>query len=212
MYETSGNYTNCDITNPGTGTYEFEVKADDTSYGYYGPFSAPTAPYIVTTPATPAPVIDSVVITPSVQSIAVGTLGDVITAGTAAVTYNEAVTCASAAGTDFSYSDSLAGIGSVKGATCAPDTAVGAPLNSLTITFPESTTVGTVITQDVIDAPGNGDTFTYTAPTLDTTNDAVYAGSSSAPSYEANQTVTDNGDPTPTSNTGTPTLPSNPLI
>jgi hypothetical protein len=123
------------------------------------------------------------------------------------VTYNEAVTCASAAGADFSYSDSGAGIGSVKGATCG-----SASTDSLVITFPDNTVVGTVTTQDVILAPGTGDTFTYTAPGLDTTLDAVYAGSSSAPSYEANQTVTDNGDPTPISNTGTATLPSNPLI
>jgi hypothetical protein len=199
-YETVSG-TNCDITTPGKGTYEFEVKADDTDYGYYGPFSAPTAPYIVTLPATPVPVIDSVIITPSVGS------PTVTTAGYATVTYSEAVTCASAAGADFSYSDSGAAIGSVKGATCATDGA-----DTLLITFPESTTVGTVTTQDVILAPGTGDTFTYTAPGLDTTLDAVYAGTSSAPSYEANQTVTDNGDPTPTSNTGTATLPSNPLI
>ena len=202
LYETSST-TNCDITTPAVGTYEFEVSAYDSSYGYNGPNSAPTAPYTVVISATPAPVIDSVVIHPSAS-----TSGLVTTAGTAVVTYNEAVNCLSAAGADFSYSDSGAGIGSVKGATCASTSA-----DVLTITFPLNTVVSsTVTTQDVIVDPGNGDTFSYTAPTLNTTSDAVYAGTSSAPSYEANQTVTDNGNPTPTSNSGTATNPSNPLI
>jgi hypothetical protein len=196
-YETSS-YTNCDITTPGAGTYEFEVAAYDGDYGYDGPNSAPTAPYTVVLPVTPAPVIDSVVITPSTGNPVTG-------AGSALVTYNEAVTCATGAGADFTYSNT-GGVGSLKGATCAQDGA-----DALLIGFPMATVSGTTTTQDIVADPGTGDTFTYTAPSLDTTNDAVYAGTDSAPSYEANQTVTDNGDPTPTSNSGTATAPSNPL-
>jgi hypothetical protein len=167
------------IANPGQGTWEFAVVACESSFDLCGPLDA-SAPLTVAAPVPPAaPVIDTVVITASVQ-----TAGAVTTAGSALVTYNEDVTCLTAAGADFTYSNSGAPEGALAGASCASASAM-----ALTITFPETT--GT--TQDIVNVPGNGDTFTYTVPGTKTTADAVYAGTVILPAYAATQIVTDDG-------------------
>ncbi len=157
------------VDNPGAGTYEFAVVActDDAPFGVglCGPLDA-SAPLTIAAPA--APVIETVVITPST------------TVGSALVTYNEDVTCAVNAGPDFTYSNT-GGSGSVVGESTP--TGCASSGDTLTITFPASNVV----------APGSGDTFKYTVPGTETALNSVYAGPSGSPVYAAGQTVSDPG-------------------
>ena len=187
--------------------------------GPSSPFSTGSTPVSAGAGAG-APVIDSV----TINSGSVTCTGGCIASGTATtgtpgyalVYYNEAVSCGTsgAAGPDFAYSNSGGAPTNVKGSTCQQ----GPSGTSLQINFPatfQSGTNGTggpIFSADVIAQPGVGDTYSYTPPSTPTTQNAVFAtGTASSPVYEAAQTVTDNGNPTPTSNSGTTTSPSNPL-
>jgi hypothetical protein len=97
------------------------------------------------------------------------------TATSFVVTYNEDVLCPTAAGADFTYSNSGGVVKNLVGTACASSG------ETLTITFPTSVT------------PAYNDTFIYAVPTPETPNTSVYAGSFSSPVFAAAQTVTDDG-------------------
>jgi hypothetical protein len=184
--------------------------------GQTGPFSSASA---ATTAGTglSAPTIDSVVITASTCSgpdcganaTAPPGTGGAATAGSASITYDEAVTCAAPAAADFTYSNGLSSTSSygIKGASCAQ----GGNSSTLVITFPLDTTVftggNTYYTYKDVAAPNTGDSFGYAPPATNTPTFAVYAGLSTSPIYEGAQTVTDNG----VAPNGSLTSPSNPL-
>jgi hypothetical protein len=189
------------------------------SGGGTGPYSSGSAQVTVGAAAT-TPTIDSIVITPSTcttdctpNSPAAPGTGGAATAGFATITYNEAVSCGAPAAADFSYSNGFSTSGSfgIKGASCA----VGGA-HTLVITFPLDTTVfsapNTFFTYQDVAAPNVGDSMGYAPPATNTPTFAVYAGSATSPIYEGAQTVTDNGNPNATTNSGTATSPSNPLI
>jgi len=169
--------------------------------GQPGPYSAGTTAVTAGTAAT-TPAMTLAVITPSSCSANCGaneTVGvPTTTGGTATVTYNENVSCLTGAGPDFTYSNSgNASLANVKGASCA-----GTTVKQLTVTFTPYTTNTTSIgctvaapcyTYQPITAPANGDTFTYTAPSTNTTSNAVFAGTTGSPVFAATQTLTGNG-------------------
>ena len=194
--------------------------------GQTGPFSA--ASNTVSTGTISAPTMEAVTILPGVASPSSVTAPTTTPpafasgSGEAVVTYSEPVTCLSTAGSDFSYSNSGGTPSPIAGVSCSPapsgdyngatsDNAA----DTLIIGFaPYSTTTisGTTYYEaNTVAAPANGDTFTYTAPSTPTTADAVYAGTTTSPSYAATQTLTSNGNNT----LGQPLvtgLPSNDVI
>lgn len=214
-----------DTTAPTGETVVYYVTATGAGDGYgSGPASAAgqTGPYsaasnsAVSGAAPTTPAIVSAAITPSTCTS--GTTGcsanqttaPAGTAGTAVITYNEAVTCPAPAAGDFSYTNSLSTTASygIKGASCAVT-----GTDQVTVTFPlYSSTFSAGVTyysyEDVA-APNTGDAFTYTAPSTNSPSFSVYAGPSTAPVYAATQSVTDTGTPTATTTSGSP--PSNPL-
>ena len=182
--------------------------------GKTGPFSsASTATTAGTGLSTPA--ITAVTIVPGLAPSGSASATFPANTGEAFVTYQEPVTCLSAAGGDFSYSNSGGTPHPVAGASCSQAPAgnynegTSNEAKTLLIVFAPVTTtvvanVATYTGSNVV-APANGDAFTYTAPTTPTTANAVYAGTVSSPIYAATQTVSDNGQ------TNTGTTISNPL-
>jgi len=187
--------------------YYVTAVASSTGGSQQGPFSAATSP-VVAGAAVGAATISDVAITPSNCTDATAanckpgqtTAAPATTGGYAVVTYNEAVTCLTAAGGDFKYSNSAAGgagVANEVGASCGQ----GPAANKLIIQFPTYTTGSTVIagtttttyTYQATAAPVSGDSFSFTAPSSPTTATAVFAGQVSSPVYAASQTVTDNG-------------------
>src|ERR1035437_2412193 len=182
--------------------------------GQTGPFSSASTATTAGTGVS-APKLDSVVITASVAGTGAfnPTTGLYATTqgtpATAVITYNEVVNALPATAADFTYSNS-GGTGPVKGTSVS-----GTGTATITVTLAQLSKSGSgssaTYSPNVVVLPGTGDTFAYAVPTPQTTADAVFAGSVSSPQYEAAQTVTDNGNPTATSSTGTATNPSNPL-
>ena len=204
------------VESPPSGeTVEYYVTATAATGtnggGMTGPFSA--ASNTTSTGTISAPAMKAVTIVPGVaspSSVSAPGTPPAYPAGTgeAAVTYSEAVTCLSAAGSDFSYSNSNGTPHPIAGVSCAQAPAgeyngatTDNSADTLIISFaPYSTTTisgTTTYTANTVAAPANGDSFTYTAPTSPTTANAVYAGPVTSPSYAATQTLTANGNNTP---------------
>lgn len=180
-------------------------QASGAAYGgnQTGAFSSGSSP-VTAGAAAPAPLIKEVVITPSVAGNLVVTNGTYTLTGavpaTATITYNTPVSCLSAAGADFTYSNT-GGTGAVKGTSCqdATSTSGGNPVatDQIVVTLAQVTQSGSgttaTYTQNNVVVPGNGDSFTYAVPSPQTTADAVYGGTATSPTYEAAQTVSSTG-------------------
>lgn len=211
--------------------YVFATAATGTNGGgQSGVFSQASSSVTVPTTVVPAvPAITSVAITPSTGYSTTTTVGiptnvpSTATAGSAAVVYDEAVTCTSSAASDFSYTDSSAdlagpgaGVSALSPTGCAQLNDPANPTlsaDTLVLTFPKyvattETSSGTTVYETTpVATPSTGDVFTYTEPSSPTTTDAVYeTGTSSSPQFATTQSATDNGQ----SNTGSAV--SNPLF
>ena len=102
------------------------------------------------------------------------------TAGTIAVTYNEAVTCPTAANLqlDFVYSNG--------GALAYPSTCAGSP--GTTVTFGTFFTTATGAVAATLVTPVSTDTLKYTEPTTDSTTVSVYSATN-FPEYALSQAL-----------------------
>ncbi len=143
-----------------TNSFPFEVLNQNPG----GSYTAATVIY-GSTPALTTPAMVSAVVTSGT-----GTNANIV------VTYNESVSCASAAGSDFTYFNATGGA-ATSAFTCAPTAS-----KTLTLT-------GTGTT-NLYPALGAGGYLSYSPPASgDSTTASVYAGSGSTTAFAANQTL-----------------------